>query len=788
MAHRKGRSRGALATAVTSGLVLATLIGPAAAYAAVAEGKGEKQQDGVASFDARDEQVLIGKGATQVAVALDQQGKWQAEKALVGRIGGPETGWWLAAASNELQDGFVRARVRAYSGQSQSLLVRSRVQRSQDGKTELALLSGYGVTWNDGRLTWRRFDGGSQKALSAGVALARKGVHELEIHVFLLGPHLTAQVYDAETMQALATLTASDASYPSGAVGLRIGGKQDAALSWLSVRRAGTALPVRAGALGPERYLQFPGSRLPDLHAIPGWRKANESGGIVTVKATLQAREAILRRVDATEVYLDDPRKFADADFRAAAKYPVEETPTGFRLDRSYKDAAMVEAILRAYANKFSKIATLREVGRTRQGRPMLALRIHGGSSPVEGTPQVLINGAHHGVELSATEFAFDACAGLLEGYGREPEVTRWVDNLTVWCMPLVNPDGNHAYWHVSRHGGRKNGRDTDDNGRHDPSDGVDLNRNYPFRWHSLGEVASHSDPRRAWYRGPRAASEPETQAMMRLADAERFVAAISYHTQANAILVPYTIPQAVDPEPNEAWDVAKAMADRAGPQVNRRPLDVRRRLYAVDGVDQDWHRAAHGTTALLVEGTLTNPGRAKGLKMVAATRGTWQGLLDRVLSGPGLRGRVRDAKGQPVVAEVRLQEVQTRDGERWTSRCSDGRFERMVNKAGSYTVQALGQDGKVLASRVVSVAESGQPGSVAEVELVVDAANLPPSACSRPDLCAIDSLCSAVQGRCVQAGSAGWCHIDGQCVVRGTRTASGVCDPDREPWGWSRG
>ncbi len=787
MVRSLGSQRGYLPDAVALALALAALADAAPARAAKAELKAESQQDGVASFDARDEQVLVGKGAAQAAAALDQQGKWQATPSLVGRSGGPDTSWWLAAATDKLQDGFVRARVRAYSGQSTALLVRSSVQRKQEGKTELAWLSGYGVTWHDGRLTWRRFDGGNQKALSAGVALPRKGVHELEIHVFLLGPHLTAQVYDAETMQALATLTASDATYPSGAVGLRIGGKQDAALSWLSVRRAGTALPVRAGALGPERYLQFSGDRLADLHAIAGWRKVDASGGLVTVKATPQAREAILRRVDASEVFLDDPRKFFDADFRAAASQPVQETATGLRLDRSYKDAAMVEAIVRAYANKFKQISTLQEVGRTRQGRPMLALRIHGGQLPPQQVPQVLINGAHHGVELSATEFALDACAGLLEGYGRDPDATRWVDNLTVWCMPLVNPDGNHAYWHVSRHGGRKNGRDTDDNGRHDPSDGVDLNRNYPFRWHTLGEVASHSDSRRAWYRGPRPASEPETQSMMRLADAERFVAAISYHTQANAILVPYTIPQAVDPEPNELWDVAKAMAERAGLQVNRRLLDVRRRLYAVDGVDQDWHRAAHGTAALLVEGTLTNPGRAKGLQMVAATRGTWQGLLDRVLGGPGLRGRLLDDQGRPVVAEVRIQEVQTRDGERWTSRCSDGRFDRMLGKAGNYTVQVLGLNGKVLASKVVAVAEAGQPGSVAQVELVVDGKDLAATACSRPDLCAIDSLCSAAQGRCVQAGSAGWCHIDGQCVVRGTRTQAGVCDPDREPWGWSQ-
>lgn len=61
---------------------------------------------------------------------------------------------------------------------------------------------------------------------------------------------------------------------------------------------------------------------------------------------------------------------------------------------------------------------------------------------------------------------------------------------------------------------GRKNVRDTDDNGRFDYTDGVDLNRNYPFRWGHLGELGSHSNRRLYWYRGPHPGSEPETQTM----------------------------------------------------------------------------------------------------------------------------------------------------------------------------------------------------------------------------------------------------------------------------------
>lgn len=757
------------------------------AGAAPAAAKGVS--DGIAAHDARDEAMLVGPKAHHAATTAAQQGRWSVTAARVWRddSSSDAANWWLGQVDGgPLQDGFVRARLQVHPGQTTALVVRASERRTGgDSKAELSGLHGYAVTIDKGRVELRRLDGGAQKALSGGVAYELKSPRELEVHVWMIGPHLQAQVMDGETMQVVAAVTASDAVYPQGHVGMRVAGKLPISLSWLSLRRASTPLLPRAGAVGPIRYLQLPESTPQPCRDLPGCKVVDRSAGVMTLQLTPAAREAMLHRVPAaTEVWLHEPRKHADGAFRAALRQPVVPSPAGLRRDLSYKDDVIVEAMLKAYATRYRHIAQLHEIGRSVQGRALWALRIHGGSAPAEAVPHVLINGAHHGVELAAIEFALDACGTLVEGYGRDPQVTRWVEQLTVWCVPLVNPDGNHGYWHVSRHGGRKNGRDVDGNGRHDPTDGVDLNRNYPYRWHTLGEVASHSDPQRAWYRGPRAGSEPETQAMMRLSDAERFVASVSYHTNANAILVPYTIPKAPDPTPNEAWDVAKAMADRAGVQGNGKMFEVKRRLYAVDGVDQDWHRAAHGTTALLVEGTWTNPAWPKLLEMVTATRGTWQGLLDRVLAGPIVRGRLVDAQGRPVVAEVRIREVKTLDGERWTSRCRDGRFDRLLPANGRYTADVVGADGRLLASQTFDVS-SQRPQAL--LEWVVPAA-APATSCSRADLCAVDSLCQSERSQCVQAGPAAWCRIGGQCVARGERHAGQVCNPDNDPWGWSEG
>ncbi len=61
----------------------------------------------------------------------------------------------------------------------------------------------------------------------------------------------------------------------------------------------------------------------------------------------------------------------------------------------------------------------------------------------------------------------------------------------------------------------RKTLRDNNGNGTIKVGDGVDPNRNYPEHW-DYDEEGSSSVPSSDTYRGPAAASEPETQAMMR--------------------------------------------------------------------------------------------------------------------------------------------------------------------------------------------------------------------------------------------------------------------------------
>jgi hypothetical protein len=129
------------------------------------------------------------------------------------------------------------------------------------------------------------------------------------------------------------------------------------------------------------------------------------------------------------------------------------------------------------------------EAGRSVQGRRIVAVRRGRADAPV----RVLVSGSIHG-----TEPAGHAVVARLRRLAPP-------DGVQVWTARSFNPDG------VER-GTRQNAR------------GVDLNRNFPSRWRGGGR------PFATYYPGPRAASEPETRAHMRLVRRIRPDLSIHFH------------------------------------------------------------------------------------------------------------------------------------------------------------------------------------------------------------------------------------------------------------------
>ncbi|TXH77260.1 MAG: PKD domain-containing protein [Lysobacteraceae bacterium] len=127
--------------------------------------------------------------------------------------------------------------------------------------------------------------------------------------------------------------------------------------------------------------------------------------------------------------------------------------------------------------------------------------------------PVMAVLSSIHAREYTPAELVTRFAEWLVNGHGTDPEATWLLDNFTFYLVLQANPDGRKKA--EAGQSWRKNVNNT--NGTCSASTyGIDLNRNFPFHW--AGTTGGSSGNACAeTYRGPTAASEPETQNLVRL-------------------------------------------------------------------------------------------------------------------------------------------------------------------------------------------------------------------------------------------------------------------------------
>ena len=180
-----------------------------------------------------------------------------------------------------------------------------------------------------------------------------------------------------------------------------------------------------------------------------------------------------------------------------------------------------IEALSAAYPSLTQRIPL---PNLTHEGRTTHALKV-GKSSPI-AVDGILVLGGVHAREWVPPDALVSLAADLLEayttgtglGYGgasfSRSQIQALIETSNLFLFPCVNPDGRH-HSQTGDPNWRKNRRP----GVGGPScTGVDLNRNFEFLWdHTVkfapdSGVSASSDPCHPnLYRGPSAASEPET-------------------------------------------------------------------------------------------------------------------------------------------------------------------------------------------------------------------------------------------------------------------------------------
>jgi carboxypeptidase A1 len=293
------------------------------------------------------------------------------------------------------------------------------------------------------------------------------------------------------------------------------------------------------------------------------------------------------------EVIKEDVQKDIDAErARLAAAGPVDPRSRGWFDD--FKSLDQIVDKLEAWAADYPDLAEVIDVGDTIEGRDIWGIRITGSG---EDKPAVLFDATQHAREWIAPMVAMYAVDYMLTQYGVDPEITELVDDVEIYLIPVVNPDGYSYSWTNERYW-RKNRRDNEGS----PCYGVDPNRNWETGW---GGGGSSGDPCSETYRGTAPFSEPCTQAMEAFYIAHpNLVASIDFHSHGEYILYPWAYQGGGCDDDGMHQEVGEVMqALIAGVHGHNYTLgSCYNTLYQASGSSVDWTWGDQGVLSYTIE------------------------------------------------------------------------------------------------------------------------------------------------------------------------------------------
>ncbi|NUM36442.1 MAG: DUF2817 domain-containing protein [Candidatus Brocadiae bacterium] len=175
--------------------------------------------------------------------------------------------------------------------------------------------------------------------------------------------------------------------------------------------------------------------------------------------------------------------------------------------ENSYHTYEALTAKLKQFAKDYPSIAKLESIGQSVEKRELWILKISDNVEEDEAEPEVKYVSTMHGDEVVGQEMFVYLIQLLLENYGKDAQLTALVNDLEIWIMPNMNPDGTAKK-------------------RRYNSQWVDLNRNFP-------DVQSdiNNDP---------TGRAVETQAMMKFSGSRNFCLSLNFHGGAVVMNYPW--------------------------------------------------------------------------------------------------------------------------------------------------------------------------------------------------------------------------------------------------------
>jgi carboxypeptidase T len=274
--------------------------------------------------------------------------------------------------------------------------------------------------------------------------------------------------------------------------------------------------------------------------------------------------------------------------------------------DQAFHNYFELQTALESLNNLNPQISKIIQVGKTVEGRDMLGIVISGQLEKASELPAVIFMGGHHAREHLSVEVPLGLARYLIESYQKGNEkIKSLVDSRVIHIIPAVNPDGleydvengRYKLW-------RKNRKELTKN-----NFGVDLNRNYGFKWGTGGSSSSESSDT---YMGPQPFSEPETQAIKNyITQNTNITILLSFHSFSELILYPW----------GHSYDPISQLKDRQVHEVMAKKMSTwngytpqqASQLYIASGDTTDWSYGEHRIISFTFELDPKNTGFGGG-------------------------------------------------------------------------------------------------------------------------------------------------------------------------------
>lgn len=261
----------------------------------------------------------------------------------------------------------------------------------------------------------------------------------------------------------------------------------------------------------------------------------------------------------------------------------------------SYLRHADINAYLDELATKHSSKVSVREVGKSHEGRPLKTITIN--AKP--NNKVIFLDAGIHAREWIAPATALYVIDQLVKHSADDA-----LASITWVILPVVNPDG-YEFSHEADRFWRKTRRPTGN------CAGTDANRNFAVHW---GEIGASASPCSETYRGEAPFSEPETKIvrdeLLKLKGQCKFY--LTLHSYGNYLLYPWGWTEELPETWQDLDEVSQAGAAAIKSATGTRYTvgSSTNVLYAAAGGSDDW---AFAEAEVPISITMELPGGGSG-------------------------------------------------------------------------------------------------------------------------------------------------------------------------------